>query len=46
MKKFVAVYLGSANAMSGWEKLSEAERNQRQDESLGRLDDHPPEECG
>jgi hypothetical protein len=30
MKKFVAVYLGSANAMSGWEKLSEAERNQRQ----------------
>ena len=30
MKKFVAIYLGSANAMSGWEKLSEAERNQRQ----------------
>lgn len=30
MKKFVAIYLGSANAMSSWEKLSEAERNQRQ----------------
>lgn len=30
MKKFVAIYLGSANAMSSWEKLTEAERNQRQ----------------
>lgn len=30
MKKFVAIYLGSANARSGWEKLSEAERNERQ----------------
>lgn len=30
MKKFVAIYLGSPNAMSGWEKLSETERNQRQ----------------
>jgi hypothetical protein len=30
MKQFVALYLGSPSAMSGWEKLSEAERNQRQ----------------
>jgi hypothetical protein len=30
MKKFVALYLGSPNARSNWEKLSEAERNQRQ----------------
>ena len=30
MKKFMAIYLGSANAMTGWEKLTEAERNQKQ----------------
>jgi hypothetical protein len=30
MKKFLAIYLGSANAMAGWAKLSEAERNERQ----------------
>ena len=30
MKKFMAIYLGSANAMSGWEKFSEAERKQKE----------------
>jgi hypothetical protein len=30
MKKFVAIYLGSSNAMSSWEKMTEAERNQKQ----------------
>ena len=30
MKKFMAIYLGSASASSGWEKLTEAERSQKQ----------------
>ena len=30
MKKFVAIYLGAPSGMTGWEKMSEAERNQRQ----------------
>ena len=30
MKKFMAIYLGSAGAMSKWERLSEAERKERQ----------------
>jgi hypothetical protein len=30
MKKFMAVYCGAPGAMAAWEKLSEAERNQKQ----------------
>jgi hypothetical protein len=30
MKKFMAIYLGSPGAMSKWERLSEAERKERQ----------------
>jgi len=30
MKKFLAVFVGSPNAMGSWEKLSESERQQRQ----------------
>ena len=30
MKRFMAIYLGSPNARSGWDKLSEAERKERQ----------------
>lgn len=30
MKRFLAVYTGSPAAMSRWDQLSEAERNQRQ----------------
>jgi len=30
MKKFVALYLGSEQARSAWEKLGEAERKQRE----------------
>jgi hypothetical protein len=32
MKKFLAVFIGSADAMASWEKLSEAERNRRMKE--------------
>jgi hypothetical protein len=30
MKKFVAIYLGSSNATAAWEKLTDAERKQRE----------------
>jgi hypothetical protein len=30
MKKFMAIYLGSADAMSSWEKLTETERSQKE----------------
>jgi hypothetical protein len=30
MKKFVAIYLGSADAMSSWAKMGEAERTQKE----------------
>jgi hypothetical protein len=30
MKQFMAIYLGSPAARSGWEKLSEAERKERE----------------
>ena len=30
MKKFVAIYLGSSNVTAAWEKLTEAERKQKE----------------
>ena len=34
MKRFLAVYTGSPDAMSSWEKLPEAERNKRQADGI------------